>query len=313
MSSARLTTPRRPSTGRRGGRSASGWRGALPFVLPTLVLFVAFLVYPMASTVVMSFFSWDGFVTSPKTFVGVENYVRIFTQDPVFWPAFRNTVIWVVLSLIVPTSLGLGIALGLNRKLFGRNLLRSAFYIPAVLASIAVATMWVWLYNPQSGLVNGVLDAIGLHALAQDWLGNAHIALYAIFVAFVWQTAGFNMVLYLAGLQNVPEELVEAAKLDGAGRFQIFRAVTWPALRPTTIIVVVLTMISSLKVFDLIVGTTGGGPAQSTQVLALWSYQQSFSNHVFGLGNAIATVLFVVSMILVVPYMVWTFRGSKES
>ncbi|PZF56183.1 sugar ABC transporter permease [Curtobacterium sp. MCBD17_034] len=306
-----VSSRRRPSR-RRGGRLTSGWR-ALLFVLPALLLFAAFLVYPMVSTVVMSFFSWNGFVTSSPVFVGASNYVRIFTQDPVFWPAFRNTVIWVVLSLVVPTSLGLVIALGLNRKLFGRNLLRSAFYIPAVLASIAVATMWVWLYNPDSGLVNGVLKAVGLSAAAQDWLGNAHIALYAIFVAFVWQTAGFNMVLYLAGLQGVPEELVEAAKLDGAGPFQVFRAVTWPALRPTTIIVVVLTMISSLKVFDLIVGTTGGGPAQSTQVLALWSYQQSFSNHEFGLGNAIATVLFVVSMILVVPYMIWTFRGDREA
>jgi raffinose/stachyose/melibiose transport system permease protein len=304
-------TSRRRSERRRGGRLSPGWAAFL-FVVPALVLFLVFLVYPMVDTVIMSFFSWDGFITTTPVFVGARNYVKIFTQDPVFWPAFRNTVIWVVLSLIVPTTLGLALALGLNQKLFGRNLLRSAFYIPAVLASIAVATMWVWLYNPQSGLIDGVLKAAGLGSLSHDWLGDSHVALYAIFVAFVWQTAGFNMVLYMAGLQNVPEELVEAAKLDGAGKFAIFKAVTWPALRPTTIIVVVLTMISSLKVFDLIVGTTGGGPAQSTQVLALWSYQQSFSNHEFGLGNAIATVLFVVSMILVVPYMVWTFRGSKE-
>ncbi len=245
-------------------------------------------------------------------YVGVSNYVRIFTQDPVFWRAFTNTVIWVVLSLVIPTTLGLLLALGVNQKIFGRNLLRSAFYIPAILASIAVATMWVWLYNPESGLLDGMLKAIGLGAVAHDWLGNSHIALYAIFVAFVWQTAGFNMVLYLAGLQNVPEELVDAARVDGASRFQIFRAVTLPALRPTSVIVFVLTMISSLKVFDLIVGMTQGGPAQNTQVLALWSYTQSFGNHEFGLGNAIATVLFALSLLLVVPYMIWTFRGSKE-
>lgn len=310
MTAVKVTSPRPRPTRRRGGARSSGLR-AFVFVIPALILFLAFLVYPMVSTVVMSFFSWNGFVTTNPIFVGIQNYVRIFTQDPVFWPAFRNTVAWVILSLIVPTTLGLLLALGLNKKLFGRNLLRSAFYIPAVLASIAVATMWVWLYNPQSGLFDGVLKAVGLGAIAPDWLGDSHIALYAIFIAFVWQTAGFNMVLYIAGLQNVPDELVEAAKLDGAGRSQVFRAVTWPALRPTTIIVVVLTMISSLKVFDLIVGTTGGGPAQSTQVLALWSYQQSFSNHEFGLGNAIATVLFVVSLILVVPYMVWTFRSEK--
>jgi raffinose/stachyose/melibiose transport system permease protein len=296
---------------RRPGRASAQWRAFL-FVVPAVILFGAFLVYPMIATVVMSFFTWDGFQTSTPVWAGIQNYVRIFTQDPVFWRAFTNTVIWVVLSLVVPTTLGLLLALGLNHRLLGRNALRSAFYIPAVLASIAVATMWVWLYNPQSGLINEVLRAIGLGALAGDYLGNQDIALYAIFIAFVWQTTGFNMILFLAGLQNVPEELVDAAKVDGAGRFQTFRAVTFPALRPTTVIVFVLTMISSLKVFDLIVGMTGGGPAQSTQVLALWSYQQSFSNHVFGLGNAIATVLFVLSLALVVPYMIWTLREKDE-
>lgn len=299
------STGRRPA--RRPGRASAQWRAFL-FVVPAVVLFATFLIYPMVSTVVMSFFKWDGFQTSSPTWVGIQNYVRIFTQDPVFWRAFSNTIVWLVLSLIVPTTLGLLLALGLNHKLLGRNLLRSAFYIPAVLASIAVATMWLWLYNPQSGLINEVLHAVGLGFLAGDYLGNPNLALYAIFIAFVWQTTGFNMILFLAGLQNVPEELVDAAKVDGAGRFQTFRAVTMPALRPTTVIVFVLTMISSLKVFDLIVGMTQGGPAQSTQVLALWSYTQSFSNHVFGLGNAIATVLFVVSLVLVVPYMIWNLR-----
>jgi raffinose/stachyose/melibiose transport system permease protein len=303
--------PGRRITRRPGGRLHNGW-AAVPFVAPAVLLFVAFLVYPMVSTVVMSFFSWNGFITSSPEFVGVENYVKIFTEDPVFWTAFLNTAIWLAMSLVIPTTLGLLLALALNTKLFGRNVLRSVFYIPAVLASIAVATMWVWLYNPRSGLIDGILHAVGLGAIAQDWLGNSTIALYAIFIAFVWQTAGFAMVLYLAGLQNVPDELVEAARIDGAGRFQVFRSVVFPALRPTTIIVIVLTMISSLKVFDLIVGMTQGGPAQSTQVLALWSYTQSFGNHVFGLGNAIATVLFVLSLVVVVPYMAWTLRGDKE-
>jgi raffinose/stachyose/melibiose transport system permease protein len=311
MTSLRSQAPGRRIPRRPGRRLPKGF-GPFLFVLPAVILFALFLVYPMVDTVVMSFFSWDGFITTSPVFVGIQNYVRIFTQDPVFWGAFTNTVIWVVLSLAVPTTLGLLLALGVNKKLFGRNLLRSAFYIPAVLASIAVATMWVWLYNPESGLIDGVLKAIGLGGLAGDFLGNSNLALYAVFIAFVWQTAGFNMVLYMAGLQNVPDELVDAAKVDGASRFQIFRAVTWPALRPTTVIVIVLTMISSLKVFDLIVGMTQGGPAQSTQVLALWSYTQSFGNHVFGLGNAVATVLFVLSLILVVPYMVWTFRGEEK-
>ena len=312
MTSLNSQDPGRRTARRPGRRHLPKGFGPFLFVLPVVILFGAFVVYPMVDTVVMSFFTWNGFSSSTPVFAGISNYVHVFTQDPVFWGAFRNTIIWVVLSLIVPTTLGLLLALGVNQRLFGRNLLRSAFYIPAVIAPIAVATMWVWLYNPNSGLVDGILKAIGLGALAQDWLGNAHIALYAIFIAFVWQTAGFNMILYLAGLQNVPAELVDAAKVDGAGKFQTFRAVTLPAIRPTTVIVFVLTMISSLKVFDLIVGMTQGGPAQQTQVLALWSYTQSFGNHVFGLGNAIATVLFALSLLLVVPYMIWTIRGDSE-
>lgn len=313
MATLRLQVPRRRIFTRRRGPTPP--RGFVPllYVLPAFALFGLFLVYPMIDTVIMSFYRWNGFSTSAPVYAGTSNYTRIFTQDPVFWGAFRNTLAWLVLSLVVPTTLGLLLALGVNRKMFGRNALRSVFYIPAVLASIAVATMWVWLYNPESGLIDAALKQVGLGRFAIDWLGNSHVALYAIFVAFVWQTAGFNMVLYMAGLQNVPEELVDAARVDGASRFQIFRAVTFPALRPTNVIVLTLTMITSLKVFDLIVGTTGGGPAQSTQVLSLWSFTQSFSNHEFGLGNAIATVLFAVSLLLVVPYMIWTLRGSRKA
>ncbi|MBD8519055.1 sugar ABC transporter permease [Plantibacter sp. CFBP 8804] len=300
--------------GRRTSRRPSrlGPRSNYLYLIPALVLFGGFLVYPMISTVVMSFFRWNGFISSEPEFAGISNYARIFTQDPVFWPAFRNTVIWLILSLLVPTALGLLLALALNRRMFGRNVFRSAIYIPGVVASIAAASIWVWVYNPNSGLVNQVLRHIGLGSLAQDWLGNQQLALYAVFIASVWQGVGFSLILYLAGLQNVPAELIEAARVDGAGPIRIFRAVTWPALRPTTIVVIVLTLIGSLKVFDLIVGMTRGGPVQSTQVLALWSYTQSFGNHLFGVGNAIATVLFLISMVLVIPYLIWSLRGDEE-
>lgn len=146
----------------------------------------------------------------------------------------------------------------------------------------------------------------------QDWLGDPTIALYSVFVAFVWQSTGYSMVLFLAGLQTVPQELVEAARIDGASPWQVFRNVILPALRPTLTVVLVLTVISSLKVFDLIVGMTGGGPAQSTQVLALWSYSQSFLNHNFGAGNALAVILLVVTLALVLPYLVWTLKEDDQ-
>lgn len=285
---------------------------AAPYLIPAVVLYAWFLLYPMLDSIRLSFFEWSGFRTEQQTWVGLDNYVRLFTQDAVFWTALSNSIIWVLLSLLVPTIIALLLALGLNREIIGRNAMRAIFYIPAVFASITVAAMWRWIYNPTIGFVNQLLEAIGLGEWTQSWLGDPQFALGSIFVANIWQAVGFSMVLFLAGLQTVPGELVEAAKLDGAGAWQRFRAVTVPALRPTTVVVVILTIINSLKVFDLVVGMTGGGPAQSTQVLALWSYTQSFTNHQFGMGGAVATVLLIVTLAIVIPYMAWSLKGEEQ-
>ncbi|TQS45102.1 carbohydrate ABC transporter permease [Cryptosporangium phraense] len=316
MTSIATAPPPTPATEKRHRRRRrrprpDSFLGATPFLAPAVVLYSVFLLFPIVSAVYLSFLRWNGFPTTPQKWAGLDNYAEIFTNDTVFYTALRNSVIWVVLSLIVPTVVALGLALALNRRLLGRNLIRSIFYIPAVLASIAVATMWAWMYNPNAGLINSVLTSLGGESLIQDWLGDPKIALYSVFVAFVWQTTGFSMVLFLAGLQSVPEELVEAARLDGANPRQVFRHVTLPALRPTLTVVLVLTVISSLKVFDLIVGMTGGGPAQSTQVLALWSYSQSFINHNFGAGNALAVVLLLITLALVLPYLLWTLKEDE--
>jgi len=311
--------PRRASrpavAGRRTRRLArTGFIAALPFLAPALAAYLVFVVGPTVESIRLSFFEWSGFQGAPQEFVGVKNYVRIFTQDPVFWTAFSNTLVWVVLSLFIPLGLGLVLALALNRPLFGRNVFRSMFYIPGVLAPIAIANMWRWMYNPNYGVGVTLAELFNLPWLAEiQWLGDKNLALYSIFAAFVWQIAGTNMVLFLAGLQSVSPEHVEAARLDGANAWQVFWNVTFPALRPTTVVVLVLTIINSIKVFDLIVGMTGGGPAQGTQVLALWSFQQSFTNHEYGMGNAIATVLLVITLLIVVPYMVWTARQEKNS
>lgn len=301
--------PRRGSQGNPARRRP--FVTALPYLLPALTLYGYFIVYPMIESVRLSFHKWTGFRTDEQVFVGLDNYVRMFTADPVFWRALQNSVVWVVLSLLLPMGLGLLLALGLNRKMAGRNVMRSVFYIPSVFASITVAAMWRWIYNPTLGLINQTLRELGLGEWALTWLGDPKIALYSVFVASIWQAVGFPMVLFLAGLQTVPPELVEAARIDGASAWGVFVHVTLPALKPTTVVVVILTIINSLKVFDLIVGMTGGGPAQSTQVLALWSYTQSFSNHQFGAGGAVATVLLILSLCLVVPYMAWSMRGEK--
>ena len=309
MATVAVVTPGRAT---RRGPAHHRFRLAAPYLIPAVVLYGWFLLYPMLDAVRLSFFSWSGFRTEQPAWVGFDNYVRLFTQDAVFWTSLRNSVIWVVLSLLVPTVIALLLALGLNRKKIGRNLMRAIFYIPAEFASITVAAMWRWIYNPTLGFVNQLLTAVGLGEWTQSWLGDPQFALGSIFVANIWQAVGFSMVLFLAGLQTVPVELIEASKLDGANAWQRFRAVTLPALRPTTVVVVILTIINSLKVFDLVVGMTGGGPAQSTQVLALWSYTQSFTNHQFGMGGAVATVLLIVTLALVIPYMAWSMKEEDR-
>ncbi|MGO7897133.1 carbohydrate ABC transporter permease [Rhizobium ruizarguesonis] len=283
---------------------------ALILLVPALAIYAVFALYPMLNVVILSFQKWNG-LDPNRQFVGVANYSAIFTKDPVFWVAFRNTVIWTVMSLIFPPMIGLLLALSLNQKIFGRNGLRAIFYLPVIIAPIAVATMWKWMYDPFFGLFSQLLTSWGMQGWINDWLGNRDIALYSVFVAYLWQTVGFSMVLFLAGLQNVSQTLVEAARIDGAGRWKVFKHVTLPALRPTITIVLVLSVISSLKAFDIVYGLTGGGPAQSTQMLALWAFTQAMQIFDFGRGAAISVVLLLITMAVVIPYLKWTQKHEE--
>ncbi|MBY3168934.1 carbohydrate ABC transporter permease [Rhizobium laguerreae] len=283
---------------------------ALILLVPALAIYAVFALYPMLNVVILSFQKWNG-LDPNRQFMGIANYSAIFTKDPVFWVAFRNTVIWTMMSLIFPPMVGLLLALSLNQKIFGRNGLRAIFYLPVIIAPIAVATMWKWMYDPFFGLFSQLLTSWGMQGWINDWLGNRDIALYSVFVAYLWQTVGFSMVLFLAGLQNVSQTLVEAARIDGAGRWAVFKHVTLPALRPTITIVLVLSVISSLKAFDIVYGLTGGGPAQSTQMLALWAFTQAMQIFDFGRGAAISVVLLLITMAVVIPYLKWTQKHEE--
>ncbi|MDU0358928.1 sugar ABC transporter permease [Rhizobium sp. 25PS6] len=283
---------------------------ALILLVPALAIYAVFALYPMLNVVILSFQKWNG-LDPNRQFVGIANYSAIFTKDSVFWVAFRNTVIWTMMSLIFPPMVGLLLALSLNQKIFGRNGLRAIFYLPVIIAPIAVATMWKWMYDPFFGLFSQLLTSWGMQGWIKDWLGNRDIALYSVFVAYLWQTVGFSMVLFLAGLQNVSQTLVEAARIDGAGRWKVFKHVTLPALRPTITIVLVLSVISSLKAFDIVYGLTGGGPAQSTQMLALWAFTQAMQIFDFGRGAAISVVLLLITMAVVIPYLKWTQKHEE--
>ena len=279
---------------------------------PALAVYLLFALYPMLDVVHMSFSRWNG-LTPDAPFVGLDNYRAVLTQDPVFWGALRNTVLWTVFAVTLPNLISFGLALALNQNIPGAAQLRVIFYLPVIIASIAVATIWKWMYDPFFGLFNATLTSWGLQGWILDWLGSKQVALWSVFAAHVWQSVGFSMVLFLAGLQSVSTTLVEAARIDGAGRWGVFRHVTFPALKPTITVVLVLSLINSLKAFDIIYGMTGGGPAQSTQMLAMWAYSQAMQLGDFGKGAAISVILLAITLMIVIPYLRWMLSGREEA
>ncbi|MDU5947764.1 MAG: sugar ABC transporter permease, partial [Paenibacillus macerans] len=185
------------------------------FLLPALLIYLVVIVIPSLYTLQLSLYSWNG-ISPKKTFVGLQNYIYLLTEDTVFGTALKNNVLWLAGSLTIIIGLGLLLALLLNRSLKGRSIFRSVFYFPYVLSGIIVALMWTWLYHPTRGFINTVLEGIGLGSLAHPWLADPKTALYAVFVAAVWQGVGLPMVLFLAGLQSIPKDCYEAALIDGA-------------------------------------------------------------------------------------------------
>ena len=280
------------------------------FLLPALVIYCIFLVYPMFDSLAISFTNWDGLAPTRK-FVGLNNYRRIF-NDPVAVTAFQNNLEWTAVMVVVPTILGLLLALGVNRRFPGATIFRSIFYAPGILPLVGVAALWAWLYDPNVGLINTFLRNAGLGRLAQQWLGLPDTALPSVMAASVWQGIGFPMVLYLAGLQSIPDEQYEAARVDGAGTWQRFWYITLPWLKETHIIVITLGVIGSFKAFDLIYAMTYGGPGQATQVLASWMYFNTFQYYHAGYGSALAWAILILSLSVTIPYIrIITRRGGE--
>jgi raffinose/stachyose/melibiose transport system permease protein len=272
------------------------------FLAPALVIYSVVVVYPMAYSAYLSLFRWDG-ISPTKAFVGFQNYVTLFTENAVFWIALKNNAIWLVAALLLPTSIGLGLALLLNLKFRGSAVFRSIFYFPAVLSLAVVGLIWTWIYHPDLGLLNQALRALGLKMLERNWLSDPQVAIYPVIIAATWNAVGLPMLLFLAGLQTVPLELLEAAKIDGAGPIRRFIHVTFPLLRETTLIVVAITAINALKAYDIVYAMTNGGPANSTQLLSTWMYFLTYNYNTVGQGTAIAVILFSLTLIFAIPYI----------
>lgn len=275
-------------------------------MMPALLIYSSIVVIPAIYSVALSFFKWNGI--GKITPVGLRNYVNLFTRDTVFQVALSNNLIWIVLTLVFTTSLALGLALMLNRSFKGRTAYRAVFYFPYMLSWVVIGIIWKWIYNPNIGFLDEMLKLFGLSHLNITWLSDPKIALYCIFVAALWQSTGQPMLYFMSGLQAIPNELYEAADVDGAGTWSRFIHITIPQLRETFVIVFATLVISAMKVYDVVYVMTGGGPVNSTQTLASYMYSQTFEFSNLGTGSAISTVMMLVMMVVIIPYILFTTR-----
>ena len=303
---ATIAQPRRVAVVRPARRlwGEQGLLYPLLYLAPYLVFFIIFQVYPVFYGVYVSLTAWD--LLSEPRFVGLANYTGLF-QDGLFWTSFRNTVLFVALDAPLAVLVPLGLALLINEHMPGLTVFRSAFVTPLMISVSSVSVLWTWFYNPTFGLINYYAQMVGLPG--QHWLSEPGWAMVAIVITTVWWTSGFNMVLFLAGLQNIPEHLYDAAKVDGAGALAIFRHITLPGLRPTLLFVGVTTIINTFRVFGQVLVMTNGGPFDSTRTIVQHIYETGF--HFFRMGGAaaIAWVLFLIVMV----FTLIQFRLQRES
>ena len=290
--------PDTPVRRRRPSRRGSRW-GWLLWTLPALAVYGGFVLYPLVETVEYSFYNWDGIgVATPA---GLANYQRVFTESALY-TSIINSFVLIVFFTVIPVVLGL-ISAVLMRELKGRGvgtLIRTLLFLPEVVPLAGAAIAWTWMYSPD-GVVNQVLQAVGLGSQEHAWLGDFSTALPAVGIIGTWVVTGFCTVLLLVGIAKIDQSLFEAARLDGAGRWQEFRAVTLPGLRRELVVCVTVTIIAALASFDVVYISTQGGPGYSTMVPGLQIYQLTFIKQQVGQASALAVVLVALVLVLIIP------------
>lgn len=264
-------------------------RIAYLFIVPNYAIYVAFVLVPALVVIYLGFTDYS-FLTPPR-FIGLQNYLKL-PRDRVFMLAVANTILYWAITVGASMAIGLGLAVMLNKPLKGVGFFRGAFYLPNVLSLVAVALMWLWIYDPARGVLNTICFALDLPA--SDWLSDPRLALYLVMVPGIWTMLGFNMVIYLAGLQAISPDYYEVARIEGASALEQFRFITIPLLRPITFFIFVMSSIRSFQVFDQIYIMTGGGPLNSTTTIAFEIYQNGFQFYKMGYASSMSVVLLVL-------------------
>jgi raffinose/stachyose/melibiose transport system permease protein len=292
-------------------RTLRRWE-AWVWVLPAVVLLGVFVYYPIIDNIRLSFYSWSAF--NPRAaFVGLDNYTTAF-GDSVFRRALLNNVLYAAISIVFQVGGSLVLAAVLEEVVHVRlrGILRTVYFIPATISITVAGILFSFLYNPQIGLVNRALGAVGLGSWAQDWLGNPHTAIFGIIGMSQWQSIGYTAVLFIVAIQRIPRELYEAAKVDGASAVRVFFSITVPLLREMTTLVMILTISGAFLVFNEVMVMTAGGPSNSSQVLGTWLYQNAFLQDDMGYAAAIATVIFVITFVIAGAQIIYTRRRRVQ-
>lgn len=295
------------TTHRQFGKKLNRQRVGYYFVLPALLIYAVFFLYPFLNSVYLSFTDWNG-VGSP-VFTGLNNYIRMI-QDPVMWRAVSNNLVWIVLGTIAPIAIGLLIAVLLWSHTRGQLIFRTIYFMPVIMSPVIVGVIWGWIYNPVMGILNKSLNAVGLEALARGWLGEPSTALLAVLAAAVWGYTGFCVAVLFAGLQKIDQELIDASKIDGANAWERFIYIIIPQLRHILTMISVYTIIGGFNVFDIIFTMTGGGPANATEVIATYAYKKSFVENEVGYGSALSTMMTLLALVATIVFMY--VRESNE-
>jgi sn-glycerol 3-phosphate transport system permease protein len=262
----------------------------LSFIAPNFILFIVFIFWPLVYSFYLGFFKWN-MISPTKEFVGIDNYIKMF-NDPIWWQSARNTLYLAGGTVFVKLALALGLALLLNQRLAGRSLYRAIIFSPTFTTSVAVAMVWSWIFDPFYGLLRVPLNLVGL--ASPRWLSDVLWTMPAIIIVAIWNGLGYDMVIFLAGLQGIPIDLYEAARVDGASGWQLFRHITFPLLSPTTFFLVITSIIGAFKTFDIVAVMTGGGPMNSSNVYIYYLYQNAFQWFKVGYASAQAVIFFIV-------------------
>jgi multiple sugar transport system permease protein len=257
---------------------------------PSVLVIAVFVIFPIFFSLYLSFHEW-AILTPEKPFVGLANFERVFSSEE-FWQALRNTFLYTIGVVPCGAAASLVLALLLNRTVKGSGFFRTAYFLPVITSTIAIAVVWLWLYDDTNGLLNLCLKAVGLKPVR--WLTSTRTALLSVVIMTIWRNAGYHMVIFLAGLQSVPESLYEAAIIDGARPVQRFRYITWPLLVPTTVFVMITNTIFTFQVFGPIYVMTGGGPVRATSVIVYYLYQRAFEFQEMGYASAVAWLIFLI-------------------